>query len=258
MNQMQSPPLVGQTLEGGVLTLTLGAAPAHPLSRAMIDALDAALARAAADAEVRAVLIHGAGRIFCAGHDLKEMARHRGDADGGTAFLTQLFEACSAMMLRLARLPKPTIAASTGLATAAGLQLMASCDMAVAGPASTFCLPGVKNGGFCTTPAVPVSRMIGQKALMELMLTGEALDADWALRTGLITRIAADPLAEAQALGQTLATRNPGPIAAGKAALHAHLETSLEDAYAIATPVMVGHFLDEGRLKAERETGRWG
>lgn len=257
MNQMHSTPLVGETLEGGVLTLTLGAAPAHPLSRAMIDALDAALARAEANADVRVVLIHGAGRIFCAGHDLKEMARHRGDADNGTAFLTSLFEACSAMMLRLAHMPKPTIAAATGIATAAGLQLMASCDMAIAGPDATFCLPGVNNGGFCTTPAVAVSRTIGQKALMELMLTGEALDADWALRTGLITRVAKDPLAEAQALAATLATRNPGPIAAGKAALHAHLETSLEEAYAIATPVMVGHFLDEGRLKAEAEDGRW-
>ncbi|MEO0936919.1 MAG: enoyl-CoA hydratase-related protein [Pseudomonadota bacterium] len=257
MNQMQSPPLVGEALDAGVLTLTLGADPAHPLSRAMIDALDAALVRAEDNPDVRVVLIHGAGRIFCAGHDLKEMARHRSDADGGTAFLTGLFEACSAMMLRLAHMPKPTIAASTGIATAAGLQLMASCDMAIAGPDATFCLPGVKNGGFCTTPAVAVSRAIGQKALMELMLTGEALDADWALRTGLITRIAADPLAEAQARAATLATRNPGPIAAGKAALHAHLETSLEEAYAIATPVMVGHFLDEGRLKAEAEDRRW-
>ncbi|MEL7097881.1 MAG: enoyl-CoA hydratase-related protein [Pseudomonadota bacterium] len=257
MNQMQSPPLVAEACADGVLTLSLGAAPAHPLSRAMIEALDGALAKAAADEDVRVVLIHGAGRIFCAGHDLKEIARHRGDADHGTAFLTDLFEACSAMMLRLARLPKPTIAACEGIATAAGLQLLASCDIAIVGPSATFCLPGIKNGGFCTTPAVAVSRGVGQKALMELMLTGEALDADWALRTGLITRVEVDPLAKAQAMAATLATRNPGPVAAGKAALHAHLGTPLEEAYAIATPVMVSHFLDKGRLKAEGEDGRW-
>jgi len=188
---------------------------------------------------------------------MKEMARHRSDADQGPAFLTDLFEACSTMMLRLAGVPKPTIAAAEGIATAAGLQLLASCDIAIAGPSATFCLPGVNNGGFCTTPAVAVSRAVGQKALMELMLTGEALDADWALRTGLITRIAENPLAAAQAMAATLATRNPGPIAAGKATLHAHLETSLEEAYAIATPVMVSHFLDEGRRQAEAEDGRW-
>ncbi|MEM8576763.1 MAG: enoyl-CoA hydratase-related protein [Pseudomonadota bacterium] len=257
MNQMQTEPLIAQRLEDGVLHLALGAAPAHPLSHGMIRALDAALREAEATAEVRAVLLHGEGRIFCAGHDLKEMARHRSDPDRGEAFLTQLFEDCSAMMLRLARLPTPTIAAVEGIATAAGLQLMSACDVAIVGPQARFALPGVVNGGFCTTPAVAVSRVFGQKALMELALTGTPMDADWALRTGLVTRVVEDPLAEAQAFAATLATRNPGPIAAGKAALHAHIGVPLEEAYAIATPVMVSHFLDEGRLAAEAADARW-
>jgi len=257
MTKQDAPPLLAEADADGVRTLTLGAAPAHPLSHAMIRALDAALARAEAEGSVRVLVIDGPGRIFCAGHDLKEIARQRSAPDNGAAFLSELFTDCSAMMLRLAQLPKPTIAAASGIATAAGLQLLASCDVAFASPAATFCLPGVTNGGFCTTPAVAVSRAVGQKALMELMLTGTPMDADWALRTGLITRIAEDPLAAARHFAATLATRNPGPIAAGKAALHAHMDTGLADAYAIATPVMVSHFLDEGRLASEAKDTRW-
>lgn len=249
MNGMSQEPLVDETLRNGVLTLTLGRPPAHPLSRAMIAALHAALGRAGQEDGVRVVVIRGPGRIFCAGHDLKEIARHRADADEGRAYVEDLFQACSAMMLEITRIPKPVIAMVEGIATAAGLQLVASCDLAYAAPGATFCLPGVQNGGFCTTPAVAVSRAIGRKAVMEMALTGAAYDADWALAAGLINRIvAADGLEEmVMDLARSLAGRNPGPVRLGKQTLHAHLGLSLEDAYALATPVMVDHFMDPGR-----------
>lgn len=249
----QTPDLLAEDVTAGVRTLTLLNGRAHPLSSPMIAAIHAALIRAADDADTRVLVITAPGHIFCAGHDLKEIARHRVDPDHGRAFLTELFNDCAAMMLALARFPKPTIAMVDGIATAAGLQMVASCDLRFVSERASFCLPGVVNGGFCTTPAVGVSRAIARGAVMELALSGAALGADWALRTGLATRVLApDALADAtRAFAQTLATRNPGPIAAGKAALDAHLALSLEDAYALATPVMVGHFMDEGRLARE-------
>ncbi len=248
-----TPDLLAEDIRDSVRTLTLLNGKAHPLSSAMIAALHAALTRASADPATRVLVIAAPGHIFCAGHDLKEIARHRADPDQGRAFLTGLFDACAAMMLALARFPKPTIAMVNGIATAAGLQMVASCDLRFVSDRATFCLPGVVNGGFCTTPAVGVSRAISRGAVMELALSGEAMGADWALRTGLATRVMhPDALADAtQAFAATLATRNPGPIAAGKAALDAHLGLTLEDAYALATPVMVSHFMDEGRLARE-------
>ena len=249
----QTPDLLAETVRDGVCTLTLLNGKAHPLSSGMIAVLRAALTRAADDPGTRVLVITAPGHIFCAGHDLKEIARHRSDPDQGRAFLTGLFHGCAALMLAVARFPKPTIAMVDGIATAAGLQLAASCDLRFVSHRASFCLPGVTNGGFCTAPAVGVSRAIARGAVMELALSGAPLGADWALRTGLATRVmAADALADTtQAFAQTLATRNPGPIAAGKAALDAHLGLSLEQAYALATPVMVDHFMDAGRLARE-------
>ncbi|MCE8511130.1 enoyl-CoA hydratase/isomerase family protein [Ruegeria pomeroyi] len=249
MIEMPQEPLVGRTLEAGVLTLTLGRAPAHPLSRAMIEALHETVRRAMADDRVHVMVIHGPGRIFCAGHDLKEIARHRADPDEGRAFVTDLFEACSALMLDLARCPKPTIAMVEGIATAAGLQLMAACDLAYASPAARFCLPGVQNGGFCTTPAVAVSRVIGRRAVTEMALSGATYDADWALAAGLINRILPEAALAAHVadLAGTLAARNQAPLRRGLETLDRHLDLPLEEAYALATPVMVEHFMDPGR-----------
>lgn len=249
MTGTEQEPLLGEALNEGVLTLTLGRAPAHPLSRAMIAALHDALSRAMADDRVHVLVLHGPGRIFCAGHDLKEIARHRADPDAGRAFVTGLFQACGALMLDLARCPKPTIAMVEGIATAAGLQLMAACDLAYAGPDARFCLPGVKNGGFCTTPAVAVSRVIGRRAVTEMALTGATYDADWALAAGLINRILPEAALAAHvgALARDLAACNQGPLRRGLETLDRHLEVSLEEAYALATPVMVEHFMDPGR-----------
>lgn len=237
----------------GVLTLTLGNGRAHALSRRMIGALQDALRAAANDPEARVIVIHGPGSIFCAGHDLKEIAAHRADVDQGRAYLTDLFEACSALMQDIALSPRPTIAMVEGIATAAGLQLVAACDLAFAAETARVCLPGVRNGGFCTTPAVAVARSVAHKHLMELLLSGEDRGAVWALNAGLFNAVLApDQLAaHVQGFARTLATRNAGPIAAGKVTTVAHLHSPLDVAYAAATRVMIDSFMDAGRRDVE-------
>lgn len=258
MTQMQPPPLVAQSLEQGVLTLSLGAAPAHPLSLAMIRGLLAALERAGTDDSVRVIVIHGAGRIFCAGHDLKEIARHRQDADTGLAYLQELFAACSDMMMAVTLGPKPTIAMVEGIATAGGLQLVAACDLAFAADTATFSLPGVANGGFCTTPAVAVGRVLPRKLVMEMAMSGAVYDAAWARQAGLVSRVlpGADLAGFTRDFARQLATRHSKAISDGKQAFYHQIEMPLAQAYAEATRVMIGHFMDPVRIAQERET--WG
>jgi len=251
---MADTDLITQTLHEGVLTLTLGNGRAHALSHGLIKALHHAVTQAATDAETRVIVFEGPGHIFCAGHDLKEIARHRADPDHGRAYLTTLFEDCAQMMLAVTQCPKPTIAMVDGIATAAGLQLVAACDLAYASEAASFCLPGVNNGGFCTTPAVAVSRAIGRKHLMELLLSGESRDAAWGLRTGLVNDVlGANALRDhTYAFARKLASRNPGPIHAGKPVTVAHLDQDLTTAYAMATRTMIGHFMDPARIAQEQ------
>lgn len=263
MNQISQPDpdtsdLVTTDLSGGVFTITLGNGRAHPLCAAMIQALHRAVNAANGDENARVIVLHGPGHIFCAGHDLKEIARHRDAPDQGESYLRNLFDACAALMQAIGNASKPTIAQVGGIATAAGLQMVAACDLAYASDTATFCLPGVLNGGFCTTPAVTVSRAVGRKHLMELLLTGTPKDAAWAMRAGLINDVlpAADLAAHVATLAQTLATRNPGPIAAGKACTFAHLETDLATAYARAGETMIDHFMDPERI-AHEKTSRW-
>ncbi len=258
MNQMTTPDLVSSDLDNGVLTITLGNGRAHPLSAPMITALHNAVDAASSNEAARVIVIHGPGHIFCAGHDLKEIARHRSDADHGEAYLRDLFNACAAMMQAVTNAPKPTIARVEGIATAAGLQLVTACDLAFASDTATFCLPGVLKGGFCTTPAVTVSRAVGRKHLMELLLSGTPKDAAWALRTGLINEILPgdEIAAHVATFAQTLATRNPGPIAAGKACTYAHLDLDIAGAYDHATETMIGHFMDPDRIAYEKSS-RW-
>ncbi len=248
-------PLVTGVRNGGVLTLTLGAGPAHPLSLEMIEQLYEHLERVSGDTDVRAVILHGPGRIFCAGHDLKEIARHRRENDHGEAFLTHLFNRCGAMMQLLANLPQPTIAMVEGIATAGGLQMMASCDLVFAAPGATFCLPGVQNQGFCTTPSVAVGRSIGRKHLMEMLLSGATFDVEWALAAGLINRVVpAEDLSNVTLEFAAGLTRwNPVAIAAGKKALAAQLDLPLDEAYELATKVMIGHFMDPDRIALEKK-----
>lgn len=249
--------LISESLEGVVLTLTLGSAPAHPLSLDMIRDLHAALDRAAANRDARLVVINGPGQIFCAGHDMKEIARHRADADDGKAYLTELFTTCGDMMQALVAMPQATLARVEGIATAGGLQLVASCDLALATPNATFALPGVQNGGFCTTPSVAVSRAVGRKALMELALSARPKSADWALRAGLLNAVLSPTDIDAWIadMAEALSGGHPTAIAAGKRMTYAQLDMPLAEAYAAATEVMIGHFMDPVRIAQER--ARW-
>src|SRR5499427_454870 len=178
--------MVLRALDEGVLTLTLNRGERfNPLSFAMIAALDEALAAAARDVSVRAIVLAAAGRGFSAGHDLKEMRAHADDK----AWQRALFDACSRMMLRITEQPQPVIARVHGIATAAGCQLVSMCDLAVAADTATFALPGVNIGVFCSTPAVGVARNVGRKRAMAMLLTGEPIDAQTAMAWGLVNRV---------------------------------------------------------------------
>ncbi|MGX9350111.1 enoyl-CoA hydratase-related protein [Shimia sp. W99] len=248
--------LVTETLEKGVLTLTLGGGVAHTLSSQMIGALHAALARARQDAEVKVLVLYGPGHIFCAGHDLKEIAACRAEVDDGRAYLGRLFDNCAAMMTALATFPRPTIARVEGIATAAGLQMVATCDLAFASDQARFCLPGVTNGGFCSTPLVAVARAIGRRHAMELALSGETVDAVWAHRVGLINRVStpeclADTVSD---FARRLAAQHAPAIRQGKAAFDAQIALPLEQAYEVAGAAMLDHFMDPERIAIERES----
>ena len=256
MTQDQTTPLVIESLDNGVLTLTLGGGVAHTLSSEMIAALHAVLERARQDAQVRVLVLHGPGHIFCAGHDLKEIAACRGAADDGRAYLGRLFEKCAAMMTALATFPRPTIARVDGIATAAGLQMVASCDLAFASDQARFCLPGVKNGGFCSTPLVAVGRVIGRRHSMELALSGETVDAVWAQRVGLINRVCTPGTlaTEVDGFARRLAAQHAPAVRQGKAAFDAQMALPLEQAYAVAGAAMLDHFMDPERIAIERES----
>lgn len=250
--------LVAENLKNGILTLTLGGGKAHALSSAMMAALDAALASAAENDAVRVVVLNGPGHIFCAGHDLKEIARHRDDPDLGKAFLEQLFSDCARVMQRLTLGPVPTIAMVDGIATAAGAQIVAACDLAFASPRATFCLPGVQNGGFCSTPAVAVGRVLSRKHVLEMALSGATYDADWALSAGLVNRVVPSDVLEQTVydFATQLAGRHAPAIALGKQTFYEQLALPLDEAYERAGAAMLEHFMDPTRIARERKTWR--
>jgi enoyl-CoA hydratase/carnithine racemase len=223
--------------EGGVATLTLDRGDRfNPLSSAMIAALEARLDEVAADRGVKAVVLAGAGRGFCAGHDLKEMRARSADK----AWQQKLFTDCSRMMVKITQLPQPVIARVHGIATAAGAQLVSMCDLAVASDEARFALPGVNIGLFCSTPAVGVARNVGRKRAMELLLTGELFDARTALAWGLVNRVVAPAAldAEVKRFTDVITARSPRVIAAGKRAFYRQIDESLADAYASTNEVM--------------------
>ncbi len=172
-----------------MLRLTLNNPPANVLSIAVMELLMGELQKAAEDGEVRVVVIASTGDVFSAGHELKEMTEHRADADGGVAFFEETFALAADLMLEITRLPKPVIAQIDGLATAAGCQLVVSCDLAICTDTATFCTPGVNIGLFCSTPMVAVTRAAHRKQAMEMLLTGETIDASTAKDFGLVNRI---------------------------------------------------------------------
>ena len=235
-------PLVLRSVEDGVLTLTLNRGERfNPLSTAMIAALDAELGAAAGDPATRVVVLAAAGKGFSAGHDLKEMRAHAHDK----SWQRELFAACGRMMVRITALPQPVIARVHGIATAAGCQLVSMCDLAVAVDTAAFAMPGVNIGVFCSTPAVGVARNVGRKRAMQMLLTGEPIDARTALEWGLVNQVvAADALDAAIArFTRLIKARSAATIRLGKEAFYAQVEQPIAAAYAVTSEAMVCNML---------------
>jgi enoyl-CoA hydratase/carnithine racemase len=241
----QSPILLRETL-GSIAVLTLNRAHArNSLSEGLIAELHASLNEIHDDAKVRAVVIAANGPAFSAGHDMKELTARRSDADRGRAYFSQIMNACSAMMQAIVHLPKPVVAAVQGIATAAGCQLVASCDLAVASEAATFATPGVDIGLFCSTPMVALSRNVPRKQAMEMLLTGEPVSATTAQAIGLVNRVVAAGTERdaAIALAEKVALKSAYTVKLGKEAFYRQAEMSLADAYRYAAEVMTENMM---------------
>jgi enoyl-CoA hydratase/carnithine racemase len=238
--------LLHETLDGiAVLTLNREAA-RNSLSVELMEAMIEALGAIAVDAAVRAVVIAANGPAYCAGHDLKELTARRTDADGGRAFFTAVWKLCSTMMQAVIGLPQPAIACVQGAASAAGCQLVATCDLAVAATTATFTTPGVNIGLFCSTPMVALSRNVARKHAMEMLLTGDAISAQEALRIGLVNRLVppGEERDEAIRLARHIASKSAAAIRIGKRAFYAQLEMGLAEAHDYASQVMIENMLN--------------
>jgi enoyl-CoA hydratase/carnithine racemase len=245
MPATQTPILLRETV-GSIAVLTLNRPEArNSLSEGLIAELHAALNEIRDDKSVRAVVIAANGPAFSAGHDMKELTARRSDADRGRAYFAGLMNACSAMMQAVVHLPKPVVAAVQGIATAAGCQLVASCDLAVASDAAGFATPGVDIGLFCSTPMVALSRNVPRKQAMEMLLTGEPISAETARDIGLINRVVPDGTEReaAIALAQKVALKSAYTIKLGKEAFYRQAEMSLADAYRYAAEVMTENMM---------------
>ena len=235
-------PYVLTHTENGICRLSLNRGDRYnPLSRAMITALQSEVTRIGADSAIRCVVLAAEGKGFCAGHDLKELRAHP-----DLAWQQELFSACNALMVSLTTLPQPVIARVHGIATAAGCQLVSMCDLAMAADTARFALPGVNVGVFCTTPAVGVARNVARKRVMEMLLTGEPIDATTALAWGLVNRVV--PEAELDAaiavLTRVILAKSARLIAQGKRAFYRQVELGLGQAYDFAGGVMACSLLD--------------
>lgn len=236
-------PLVLQERKAGIAYLTLNRpAQYNALSGEMLAALYNVFDELAADTTVRAVVLGGAGKAFCAGHDLKQMK-----ANPSLEYYQRLFDDCSRMMMRIQALPQPVIARVHGIATAAGCQLVAMCDLAVAADDARFAVSGINVGLFCATPSVALARNIGRKAAFEMLVTGEFIDATTAVQRGLINRcVAPDRLdAEIDRLAAAIAAKPPSAIAEGKALFYRQLELGVAAAYRLAGQSMADNMIDD-------------
>lgn len=250
---VENDSLILRSDEDGVAVLTLNAPRSiNALSEAMMAALSDTLDAIAEDRSVKAVVLRSGGKHFCAGHNLKEMTEHRADDDGGFQYFQDLFAKCSGMMLRVVRLPQPVIAEVKGIATAAGCQLVASCDLAVAAEDATFATSGVNIGLFCSTPMVALSRNVPRKWAMEMLLMGEFLPAPRVAEMGLVNRVV--PLEEvedaAMEMARTIASKAPAAVKIGKRAFYEQAEMPLEEAYAFA-----GRTMAENMMARDTEAG---
>ena len=236
-------PLLLRQDAAGVVTLTLNRpAQFNSLSRALMSELQAELDRVAADASARVVVLAGAGKAFCAGHDLKEMR-----SNAAKEFQQQLFRQCSKLMLTLVRLPQPVIARVHAIATAAGCQLVSMCDLAVASDNARFAVSGVNLGLFCSTPSVGLARNLGRKQALEMLLTGEFIDAQAALARGLVNRVVPPEQldAEIKKLTDSILAKTPVAIMAGKQMFYRQLEMGLDEAYELAGETMACNMMAE-------------
>jgi enoyl-CoA hydratase/carnithine racemase len=243
---MPQDAILRREMVGSICVLTLNRPAArNSLSEGMIAELHAVLNEFRDDAAVRAVVIAANGTAFSAGHDMKELTARRADADRGRAYFAQMMNACSAMMQAIVQLPKPVVAAVQGIATAAGCQLVASCDLAVASERASFATPGVDIGLFCSTPMVALSRNVPRKHAMEMLLTGEPISATAAREMGLINRVVAAGTERdaAIALAQKVANKSAYTVKIGKAAFYRQLEMSLAEAYRYASEVMTENMM---------------
>jgi len=236
------PPYVVAHTQDGIRTLTLARGDRfNPLSTAMLGALDRELDAAAADAAVRVLVIAGEGRAFCAGHDLVEMRAHL-----DPAWQAALFDTCTRVMLKLTQVPQPVIARVHGAAAAAGCQLVSMCDLAIAADHAKFGLSGINAGIFCSTPAVGVARNVPRKRALELLFTGDLIDAPTAEAWGLVNKAvpAAELDATVDALARKIASKSPSALALGKRAFYAQVEQGLAGAYGIAGETMTCNMMD--------------
>ncbi len=224
----------------------------NALSDAMLAALDGTLARLESDPAVRVIVLRGAGKVFCAGHDLKEMQAGRAAADKGATYFADLFARCGALMQRIPRMPQPVIAQVHGIATAAGCQLVASCDMAVAASDARFGVNGVNIGLFCSTPMVALTRNLPRKQAFEMLVTGEFIPAERAREVGLVNRVVPPEALEAEtmALARTVAAKLGAAVRIGKRGFYDQIGLPLDQAYALTGAAMVQNMLlrdtDEG------------
>jgi enoyl-CoA hydratase/carnithine racemase len=231
---------------GGIAVLTLNRPQArNSLSEALLESLGEALSAISHDRAVRAVVLAAEGPAFSAGHDLKELNAHRSEEDRGRAYFKHIMSLCSRVMQQVVRLPQPVVASVHATATAAGCQLVASCDLAIASQAAKFATPGVNIGLFCSTPMVALSRNVSRKHAMQMLLTGDFISADEAARIGLVNQVvpAGQERAVAIKLAEKIAAKSTHTVKIGKEAFYRQAEMSLADAYDYASQVMVENML---------------
>lgn len=246
-NGTESQPAVLSRLVDGVLELTLNRPKQrNSLSLAMIGELQRTIDLAADDRQTRVIVLAAEGPVFCAGHDLKELTAHRSDPDGGREFFAQTMRLCARLMQTVVRSPKPVVAAVHATATAAGCQLVASCDLAVAARSASFCTPGVNIGLFCSTPMVALSRNVSRKRAMEMLLLGEMISAEDAVDWGLVNRVVDDGGARdaAFAMARRIASKSAATVKIGKEAFYRQVEMPLGNAYDFAADVMVRNMME--------------
>lgn len=238
--------LLHEQSKHGILRLTLNhEARRNALSEVMMATITDAIASAGTDSSIRVIILGANGKVFCSGHDLKEMTAGRAAPDGGKAYFSKVMTTCSQMMQTIVNCPKPVIAEVSGIATAAGCQLVASCDLAVAADTAQFSTPGVHIGLFCSTPMVALSRNVSHKHAMEMLLTGDMVSAERAAQIGLVNQVTTkENLSEAShIMAEKIASKSSLTVATGKHAFYRQREMSLADAYIYASQVMVENMM---------------